>query len=70
MEIQKVLFHSTDTSVNSHVVVVQDDKKIVRNSRCIVQSLEGQTTTHRAVTNDCHNVSVFFFFEICTNSHT
>ena len=56
---QQVLLHATHRTVDRHVIIVQDDKDIVRTGRHIVQALKGQAATHGTIANDGHHLPVF-----------
>ena len=57
VELQEVFFHAAHSLVDRHVVVVEDDEQVVVGRRHVVQALEGQSATHRAVANDGHDFS-------------
>ena len=40
------MFHASYTTVYSHVVVIQDNQKVIRSCRGIVQPFESQPSTH------------------------
>ena len=54
---QEILLHAAHGAVDGHVVVVEDDEHVVGTRRHVVESLEGQPTTHGTVANDGHNLS-------------
>ena len=39
-QVEKILLHATYTSVYRHIIVVENDKKVVRGGRSVVQSFE------------------------------
>ena len=42
-QVQQILLHTSHTSVYRHIVVVQDDKQVVRAARYVVQSFKCQS---------------------------
>ena len=58
MQVHQVLFHSSHTAVDAHVVVVEDDEQVVGGVRCVVQSLEGQSAAHGSVANDGNDMAL------------
>ncbi len=69
LKIQQILFHASNTTVDGHVVVIQDDKQVVGRGRSIVQPFECQTAAHRTVTDDGHDVTFLFTFVLGSYRH-
>ena len=56
--------------IDAHVVVVEDDEKVVRSRRNIVQSLERQSTTHGTIADDGYNLLVILATFLGCDGHT
>ena len=57
-QVEQVLFHTADTAVDSHVVIIQDNKQVVRGGRRIVQSFKSQSSAHRTVSDDGYHMTL------------
>ena len=68
-QLQEVFSHTTHTSVNRHIVVVQHNQHVVGGACRVVDTLESQTAAHGTVANHRHNLPVFTFHFGC-HSHT
>ena len=44
VEIKKILLHTTNSTVDAHIVVVEHDKQVVGRRRHVVESLESEST--------------------------
>ena len=58
VKMQQIFLHAADRSVDAHVVVVEDDEEVVGRVGSVVESLEGKSSTHGSVTDECHDVAV------------
>ena len=61
--IHEILAKPTYIVVDSHIVVVEYNQKIVRIGRRVVQPFVGQSAGHRPVANDGNHVPVIFFLQ-------
>ena len=68
-QVQQILLHTSHTSVYRHIVVVQDDKQVVRAARYVVQSFKCQSAAQCSVANHRHHVSVFLSFQLSCHRH-
>ena len=70
IEGQEIFFHATHCVVDAHVVVVEDDEKVVRSRRNVVQSLECQSTTHGTIADNGYNLLVILATFLGCDGHT
>ena len=68
-EIQQIFLHASHTVVDRHVVVVQDDKQIVRMARHVVESFKRQSAAHAAIAYHSHHMAVCLPFYLSSHSH-
>ena len=58
----QIMLHSTDTAVDTHIVVVEDDEQVVGRTAGIIESFERKTAAHTAVTDYSHHLPVVWSF--------
>ena len=51
IEIEQILLHAAHGTVNTHIIVIKNDKEVVWRRRHIVKALESQSSRHRTVTD-------------------
>ena len=67
--------------VDGHIIVIQDDKQVVRRRTHIVETFESKTAAHGAVAYHCNDVASRYFLciiafvshfllPLCSDSHT
>ena len=66
----QILLHATNTSVDTHVVVIQDDKQIVWCTAHIINAFESKSATHTSITNHGHNLAFVVTLLMSGNSHS
>ena len=66
----QIMLHSTDTSVNAHIVIIQDDKQVIGRAACIIETLERKAATHTAITDYCYHLSFVITLLVRCDSHT
>ena len=53
------ILHSSDTAVDRHIIIIQDNQYIIGRVGSIVQSFVSQATAHGAIPDDGHDTSAF-----------
>ena len=51
IKIEQILLHAAHGTVNTHIIVIKNDKEVVWRRRHIVKALESQSSRHRTVTD-------------------
>ena len=57
----EVILNTTHIAVDRHIVVVEDDKQVVRLRTGVVKPLVCQAPGHGAIAYNCHYLTVVFF---------
>ena len=69
VEVQQILLHTTHGMVDGHIIVIENDKQVVRVARNIVQTLVSQSAAHGAIADDSHHMAVLVL-QLCSHCHT
>ena len=69
-DVNQILAQSSDTVVDSHIVVVEDNQQVVGVGRGIVQPFEGQSSGHCPVADHGYYVAVVFLLQLRGDRHT
>ena len=70
MQMMQVLLHAANTSVDAHVVVVQDDEQIIGRTADVVHAFERKTATHASIAYHGHNFPLVIALLMSGNCHT
>ena len=69
IEVKQIFLHSAHSSINAHIVVVEDDEQVVGRRRHVINALKGQATTHSAIANDGYHMAVVIACFLCSYGH-
>ena len=70
VEIKKILLHTSNSTVDAHIVVVEHNKQVVGRRRHVVESLKSEPTRHGTIAYHCHYMTVVVSGFACSDSHT
>ena len=65
--IHQILAQTSYTMVNGHIVIIQDNQQIIGINRRIIQSLKGQATRHRTITNHRDHMPIILTLQSRSN---
>ena len=70
IQVQQILLHAADGTVDRHIVVVENNQEVVGRRRSVVQSFESQSARHRAVADNRHDMSLGVALQTSRHGHT
>ena len=69
-DIHQILAQPTDCMIYCHIVIIKNDKQIVRIGRSIIQTFERQTARHGSIADHSDHVPVLFPFQGRSDRHS